>query len=254
MPHDLSAYSQTQPLGTGADLEAFVLQHKQLVRKIALHIKRKLPMHIALDDLLQSGLVGLLEARQQYRADGGSSFETWASIRIRGAIIDALRRNSWLTRDASHNMRLITDAIHVIEQRQAAPANANSIASELGVSVDKYYQMAQDSGRCHVMCLDDLTADQTPEAQAVYNPENIVHDENLKAQVKRLLPKLPEREQLLLSLYYVDEFTFKQIAEILEVTEARISQLHRQAVARLRELLFKKPSEINFHPVAVGCA
>ena len=215
-------------------LEKFVLQHRPLVKKIALYLKRRLPSHIEYDDLLQSGLVGLLEARQHYKTDQGTTFETFASIRIRGSIIDSLRRNSWVTRESLKNMKKVSDAISTIEQRNHKHATTEEIANELGLSTEEHFKMSQEISICNVMSLDQIDHDLSELGTEQDNPQLITQNEGIKEQLKLVIKDLPEREQMVLSLYYVEEFTFKQIGEILEVTEARICQLHSQALARVR--------------------
>lgn len=218
----------------GMMLEQFVIQHRPLVKKIALYIKRRLPSHVELDDLLQSGLVGLLEARQHYKPGMGASFDTFASIRIRGAIIDSLRKNSWVSRDTVRNMRRISDAITKIEQRDHHQATTEEIAAELGISLEEHFKISQEISISHIVSLDEVDRDDSLLSNNSDTPHDVNQQENTKDFLKKILENLPERERLVLSLYYVDEFTFKQIGEILELTEARICQLHSQAIARVR--------------------
>lgn len=215
-------------------LEQFVVQHRPLVRKIALYIKRRLPSHIDFDDLLQSGLVGLLEARKQYKNNMGASFETYAGIRIHGSIIDSLRKNSWINRDTIKNMRKISDAISKIEQRNQAQATTDEIISELGITLEEHFKMSQEISLCNVVSIDDLDNNNPLVADTSDNPLEVTMENGLEKNLKEILEKLPEKEKLILSLYYVEEFTFKQIGEILDLTEARICQLHTQAIARVR--------------------
>lgn len=217
--------------------EQLVLEYHSLVKKIALHIKRRLPSYIELEDLLQSGFVGLIEARKAYQENMGASFETFASIRIQGAIIDALRKNSWGTREATKNMRIIGEAISVIEQREKKTPSSSEIAAELGVTLDEYTKMCQQASVCHMMNIDFLENDQALLNSPEENPDKIAETEQNIYQIKKTLNDLPQREQYVLSLYYVEEFTLKQIAEILDLTEARVCQLHSQAIARIRHKL-----------------
>lgn len=217
-----------------AGLEKFVLQYRPLVKKIALFIKRRLPSHIDLDDLLQSGLVGLLEAKQHYKNDQGATFETFASIRIRGSIIDSLRKNSWITRETIKNMKRISDAITKLEQRNKRHATTEEIANELGITLDEHARMSQEISLCNILSLDEIDQDKSYISDEEGDPNQLIDQEDIKKYLQVVLKELPEREQLVLSLYYVEEFTLKQISEILEVTEARVCQLHSQAIARVR--------------------
>lgn len=229
--HSVTIYEKN---ADGVMLEQFVIQYRPLVKKIALYIKRRLPSHIELDDLLQSGLVGLLEARNQYKSGTGASFETYASFRIRGAMIDFLRKNSWVTRETIRNMKRISDAITKIEQRDHKQATTEEIAEELGITMEEHFKISQEISICNVMSLEEIDRGYSVIGDDTINPQIIAQDEGIQQHLKNILTHLPEREQVVLSLYYVDEFTFKQIGQILELTEARICQLHSQAIARIR--------------------
>lgn len=226
-----------------ATLEQFVLEYKPLVKKIALHIKRRLPSHIDLEDLLQAGFVGLLEARKHYKYDQGATFETFASSRIRGSIIDSLRRNSWGTRETIRYMRQIGDAISRLEQRGQKQPTTEEIAAELGITVDEHVKMCQQISLCNVISLDFIDGEDVLPGDEDDNPMIITQKEEVLKEIKSILHTLPEREQLILSLYYVEEFTFKQIGEILELTEARICQLHSQSISKIQHKVTKQKEE-----------
>ena len=217
-------------------IEHFVLQHRPLVKKIALYLKRRLPAHIELDDLLQSGLVGLLEARSHYNAEKGASFETYAGTRIKGAIIDSLRKTTWTQRDTFKNMKKMSEAITKVEQRNQTNATTKEIAAEMQISIDEYFEVTQDINIASVLSLDVLNYDNDDYAisEDITNPQDIIQHDNMRQLLKSTLTLLPEREQLILTLYYIEELTFKQIAETLDLTEARICQLHSQALAKVR--------------------
>lgn len=225
----VNAYEETQD-----GLEQFVLEHRHIVKKIALFLKRKLPSHIEFDDLLQSGLIGLLEAKQNYKPGTGASFETFASIRIRGAIIDSLRKNSWMSRETLKNMKRVSDAISKIEQRDQRQATTEEIAGELGISIEEHFQISQDINMCHILSLNVIDEEDSILGSDEADPQQISQRDGIKERLKTILADLPEREQLVLSLYYVEELTLKQIGEVLELTEARVCQLHSQALARVR--------------------
>lgn len=215
-------------------IEQFVLDHQSLVRKIALYIKRRLPSHIELDDLLQAGLVGLLEAREHFKPGAGASFATFASIRIRGAIIDSLRKNSWVSRETVKNMRMVSEAINKVEQRNQTQATPELIAAELEISMEEYADILLDISIGNMVSLNEIDENDSYLKNDINDPEEIMQGENLQEHLKDILMTLPEREQLVLSLYYVEELTLKQIGEVLELTEARVCQLHSQAIVRIR--------------------
>lgn len=207
-----------------------------LVIKIAKHFKRKLPSHIELNDLIQSGYMGYLEAKDHYQPDQGASFETFVSHRIKGAMIDELRKNSWGSRDAMKQMRLFGEAAHRIEQREQRQASPEEIARELNMTADEYLKASQKIALCQVISmtvLEDVNALPGNED----DPGEAALQADLAQKIKPLLNTLPERERLVLSLYYVEELTFKEIGEVLSLTEARICQLHATAIARVRSRL-----------------
>lgn len=226
-------------------LEEFVQNHRALVKKIALHVKRRLPSHIELEDLLQSGFIGLLEARQHYKKDMGTTFETFASIRIHGAIIDSLRKNSWATRESLKNMRLISDAISRIEQRNQKQASSEEVAAELGISLEEHDSICSQISICNVLSLDAIDKDNALFGDEAEDPALITQQDEMIGHIKELLSTFPEREQLVLSLYYLEEFTFRQIGEILGLTEARICQLHGQAIAKLQTRIRRKSGKLK---------
>lgn len=216
----------------GQTAEEMVKLHAPLVKRIALHLLSRLPKSVQLEDLIQAGMIGLLDAGQRYDPNQAASFETFVGVRIRGAMLDELRRNDWAPRSTHHNIRKITEAIQAVEKRNLKPASAQDIADELQISLNDYYEMLDNVSANEWVCLDEVTEDKFLE-RIDTNPENEVVEENLKHQLVQQLQSLPEREQLILSLYYNDEFNFKEIGKILELTEARVCQLHSQAVARL---------------------
>ncbi len=211
----------------------FVESYLPLVKKIAVSIKRKLPSHIEFDDLLQSGLIGLIEAKNNFKSDMGASFETFASIRIKGAIIDYLRKNSWVSRETIKAMKEIAAAVTKIEQRDLRHATVEDILTEMNITSDEYFRISQEISILQIISLTERHIDSVTNDDSD-DPEKIFQQEGIKQNLKDILKTLPEREQLILSLYYVDELTFKQIGEVLELTEARICQLHGQAITRVR--------------------
>ncbi len=216
----------------GNALEELVREHSSLVLKIAKKMKRKLPTYIEFDDLVQAGFIGLIEASKSFKADQGASFETFASIRVKGSMLDDLRKNSWNNREAMKNMKELGWAVHRVEQRLQRHASAEEIARELNVSMDEYDKLCQSINVCNMSSTNNLN-----EASAVLrdgdSPEDIVSEQDMKERIKGMLETLPERDKILLSLYYVEELTFKEIGEVLDLTEARICQLHATALARL---------------------
>ena len=218
--------------------EALLMEHAQLVKRIAHYLVARLPQTVQLDDLYQAGIVGLLEASRKYDADKGASFETYAGIRIRGAMIDEVRRGDWTPRSVHRNARRVARAIHDVESEHAREATDVEIAEALGVSCDEYYAVVRDAVMVKLTSFDELAdADDAGEmsiAGALPGPLEGLQSIDFKRRVTRAIAGLPEREQLVVSLYYDEEMNLKEIGEVIGVSESRVSQIHSQAMARLR--------------------
>ncbi|MCH9756840.1 MAG: RNA polymerase sigma factor FliA [Gammaproteobacteria bacterium] len=218
--------------------ETLVKTHALLIKRIAYHLLGRLPRSIQLEDLMQAGMVGLLEAAAHYDKTKGASFETYAGIRIRGHMLDEVRRNDWVPRSVYRNARLIAKAVREVENTLSRDAKDKEIAKELGVNLDEYYHMLHDANGAHLYGFDDLgvTDDSLKGDGAAQMPEP--HERVLKDEFKDRLAKviegLPEKERLVLSLYYEHELNLKEIGDLLDVTESRVSQIHSQATHRIR--------------------
>ena len=208
-----------------------------LVKSIALRIRVKLPDFIELDDLTQAGLIGLLSACQSYDPNQGANFQTYASIRIRGAILDELRRNDWLPRSVQTQLGEVSRAIAKVEAREGRIAQDYEVAEAMALSLDEYRELTTKLSAARLVYLDANTdgADELPVAST--EPEAEYSEEELRGLLRSGIDMLPEREKLVMSLYYVEELNIREIAAVLEVTEGRVSQLHGQALARLRSRL-----------------
>ncbi len=217
-----------------------VQQHAHLVKRIAQHLLARLPASVQLDDLIQSGMIGLLEAARKYDATKGAAFETYAGIRIRGSMMDEIRRGDWVPRSVHRNTRRVADAIRSVEARVGRDARDKEVADEMGISLDDYYECLQDSAGGRLFSFEDvlesgetaLAADETENT-----PFDGLRQENFKRELASAIAALPEREKLVLSLYYDDELNLKEIGEVLSVSESRVSQIHSQAALRLRARL-----------------
>lgn len=216
-------------------VEPLVAEHATLVKRIAFHLKARLPETVELDDLLQAGMLALLEAAAHFEAGHGACFATYAGIRIRGAMIDALRATDWAPRSVHRNTRAVAAALAAVEHRTGREARDTEIAAELGVSLDAYHRMVQDAAQCRWESLDELeNLDPTDVRE---DPLRDLADTGLRAALTAAIEDLPERERLVMSLYYGDEMNLKEIGLVLGVSESRVSQLHGQAVTRLRTRL-----------------
>jgi len=226
---------------TGQTSAELVNQHAPLVKRIAYHLIAKLPHTIDVDDLIQEGMIGLLDAAQNYNTDQGASFETYAGIRIRGAMLDEIRRNNWAPRSVHRKAREIAAVMQEIEQREGRHAQDNEIAQAIGISIDEYHQQLHDAAGHQVFSLDDLTDhDETvarPLSQNELIPEQTMQKTGFQQALSDAIQTLPERERLMMSLYYNDELNLKEIGEVLNVSESRVSQIHSQTIIRLRSKL-----------------
>jgi RNA polymerase sigma factor FliA len=176
----------------------------------------------------------LLEAASNYAANRGASFETYAGIRIRGAMIDALRKLDWAPRSVHRKARAVAAVVQEIERRTGRDARDAEIAEGLGVGLDEYYSIVQDAASCRLASLDDAVA---ATAAGSADPFSEAADERFRAALTRAVEGLPERERLVMSLYYSDGLNLKEIGTVLKVTESRVCQLHGQALVRLKARL-----------------
>ena len=222
------------------DQNALIERHALLVKRIGLHLMTRLPSSVQLDDLLQAGMIGLLDAARNYDGSKGASFETYAGIRIRGAMIDEIRRGDWVPRSVHRNTRRISEAIDVVEQQHGRDAKDAEVAAQLGVSLDEYHSMLNEAACGRVVGIEDLgVSDDVLSGEPEDDEDsNKAFSGLAKARFQQALAEgishLPEREALVLSLYYDEEMNLKEIGQILSVSESRVSQIHSQAMHRLR--------------------
>lgn len=229
----IASYAVLGPVRKNAD--ELVRTHADLVRRIAYHLCARLPASIEVDDLVQAGMLGLLEAAAQFQDGKGASFETYAGIRIRGAMLDSLRQLDWAPRSVHRRAREVARAIEEIERETAAEAAPSAIAARMGISLDDYHHIVQDAASCHLASIDDIEGVDPGDDQL--DPLRAVSDANFRSALAEAIDGLPEREKLVMSLYYQDELNLKEIGMVLGVTESRVSQLHGQAVSRLKARL-----------------
>ena len=215
-----------------------VAEHVDLVRRIAHHMAARLPPSVQVEDLVQSGMLGLIEASRQFQSGQGATFATYAGIRIRGAMIDELRRADWTPRSVHRNSRRISEAMQQVEAREGRAAEDREIAKELQVPLDDYYAMLQDSASAQILGLEDLFGEDMDPDRLLpgdeATPSDQLEQEEFRLALAEALGRLPERERLVLALYYDEELNLREIGAVLDITESRVSQIRTQALHRVR--------------------
>jgi len=226
---------------TNPDIESedLVSKHAALVKRIAYHLMSRLPPSVQADDLIQAGMIGLLEASRNYDASQGASFETYAGIRIRGAMLDEIRRTDWTPRSVHRKARQVAEAVREIENLEGRDARDVEVAEKLGIDLHEYHRILQDATGCRVFSIDDagVNGDDAPQpvADAPRNePLDSLHNADFKAALAEAISNLPERERLVMAMYYDEELNLREIGDVLGVSESRVCQIHGQALIRLR--------------------
>ncbi|WP_282178132.1 RNA polymerase sigma factor FliA [Vibrio nereis] len=220
---------------------AFLEKYSVLVKRIAHHLLGRLPPSVQVEDLIQAGMIGLLEAQKNYDGSKGASFETYAGIRIRGAMLDDIRRGDWVPRSVHKQNREINQAISELEgQLNRDPTDAE-VAQYLGTTLDQYHSALTDINCSRLVGIEDLGVSEdviSPEDNDEANtPFQGVADESFRKALIESIESLPEREALVLSLYYDEELNLKEIGEVIGVSESRVSQILSQSMQRLRTKL-----------------
>jgi RNA polymerase sigma factor for flagellar operon FliA len=223
------------------DKEDLVRQHAQLVKRLAFQLMAKLPASVQADDLIQNGMIGLLDALNRFEEGMGAQFETYAAQRIRGAMLDGLRDNDWVPRGVRREMRRVEEAIHRLEHEHGRAPSEGELAAALGMALGDYQRLLQEARGHQLIYLEDLVDDQDESfldrncaGPALADPAALLEDIDTRRALVAGIEALPEREKTVMALYYDEEMNLKEIGEVLGVTESRVCQLHSQAIARLR--------------------
>ena len=236
----MSTYSRDGTLDRSQDLQ----QYLPMVRRMAHHMVARLPASVQVDDLIQAGMIGLLDALGRFEEGQGAQFETYATQRIKGAMLDELRRGDWLPRGIRQIQRRIETAMQKLEHRLGRIPTESEMAREMGLKLEAYQDLLLEARGSQLFYYEDLDADGEGDdyldrhvTEHAEDPESTLGDQRFRQAVIDGIEKLPEREKLVMGLYYEQDMNFKEIAAVLGVTESRICQLHSQSIARLRTKL-----------------
>ena len=224
--------------------DQLVQRFAPLVKRIAYHLMARLPSSVQVDDLIQNGMMGLLDAINRFEAGMGAQFETYAAQRVRGAMLDGLRENDWLPRSLRRDFRRIEVAIAQLEQQHGRAPAEKELADALGMDLPGYQKMLQDARGHQLISFEDMVEEGEEDflerhlTDDASDPSRILEDSNLRKLLVQSIDALPEREKMMMALYYEQDLNLREIGDIMGVTESRVCQLHSQAVARLRSRLF----------------
>lgn len=224
---------------SGRDAQSdLISEYAGLVKRIAHQLMARLPNSVQLDDLIQSGMIGLLEAAAKFDGTRGASFKTYASIRIRGSMLDEVRRGDWTPRSVHRNARRVAQAVRDVEARTGRQAKIEEIADVMGVQLEEYFRILKDASSIRLFSYEDLAenSDRVELAGGVALSEHYENQE-FRQQLIDAIENLPEREKLVLSLYYDEEMNLKEIGAVIGVSESRVSQILSQTTYRLRTLM-----------------
>jgi RNA polymerase sigma factor for flagellar operon FliA len=215
-----------------------VVLHEPLVKRIAYHLMSRLPASVQADDLIQAGMIGLIEASRKFDPEQGASFETYAGIRIRGAMLDEIRRTDWTPRSVHRKAREVAEAVRRIENEKGRDARDVEVAKEMGLELDEYHKILQDSTGCRIFSFEDpgMLGEEGSQNSTRHadQPLETLQKSDFKQGLANEIKGLPERERLVMALYYDEELNLREIGEILGVSESRVCQIHGQALIRLR--------------------
>ncbi|GGB91702.1 RNA polymerase sigma factor FliA [Pseudoduganella buxea] len=224
--------------------DSLLTEHMPLVKRLAHHMKAKLPPSVEVDDLIQAGMIGLLDALNRYEETHGAQFETYAVMRIRGAMLDELRSSDWMPRTMRQDMRKIETAMAALQQKLGRPPSESEVAKSLKLSLQDYQEMLSEGGGHQLVYYEDFKNEDGSDSfldryahDEDADPLRALMDTDFRQAVIDAIDNLPPREKLLMGLYYEEELNLKEIGAVMGVSESRVSQLHTQAVARLRATL-----------------
>ena len=230
---DVDAITEERP-----NYDELMTEYAPFVKRIAYHMISRLPSNVQLEDMIQAGMIGLFDALKGYDMSKGASFETYARIRIQGSMIDEVRRCDWTPRSVYKKSRQLSEAIRTIEKEQGRDAKGSEVAELLELSLDEYHDLVKNAAGCQLLSYEDIAlsgGSQDEYHSGDFNgPYKHIQEDSFKCGLVDKISNLPEREKLVVSLYYDEEFNLREIGEILGITEGRVCQIHGQALLRLR--------------------
>jgi len=232
---------------TNTDRERLIREYSSLIKFIAQKIAARLPSNIELDDLISSGVIGLMDAIDKYDSNRDNKFKTYAEFRIRGAILDELRSQDWVPRSVREKAKVLERAYAKIEQEKGRQATDDEVCIALGLNTEQYHDMLNEVRSVSLLSYDDLSNLSNADKRSLHGgseaggktltPFSEVNGAHMKKLVAEAIEDLPEKQRLVLSLYYYEDLNLKEIGRVLDVTESRVSQLHSQAILKLKARL-----------------
>lgn len=239
----LQKYKEDPSKLTAAQRDKLIMEYAPLIKFIAQKIAIRLPSNIELDDLISSGVIGLMDAIEKYDPTRDNTFKTYAEFRIRGSILDELRAQDWVPRSVRDKAKLIDRTMVAMEVELGRIPSEEEVAERLGISIEEYFELVNQVRPVSLLSIDDLATFSNGDKKSIMgllessklsNPFNSLNLKTVKDIITRAIQELPEKQRLVLSLYYYEDLNLKEIGKVLRVTESRVSQLHAQAVSRLR--------------------
>ena len=232
---------------TAENREEVIIRYSPMIKYVANRIAMRLPPHIEVDDLISVGVLGLMDAISKYDSSRGAKFKTYAEFRVRGAILDELRAMDWVPRSIRQKASSVDKVVQSLQVKLSRSPEDEEVAKEMGISLEQFHNTLNETKSIPVFSLDDLgIAKDSGEQQSLLDclagkadadPQTQIRLIELKEIIAKAIDTLPEKERLMVSLYYYEELTMKEIGAVLEITESRVSQIHSKAVYRLRTKL-----------------
>ncbi|GAW92940.1 sigma-70 family RNA polymerase sigma factor [Calderihabitans maritimus] len=215
--------------------EEMIIEYLPLVSHIVDHLRLKTPNFIEREDLISYGIFGLIDAVKRYDSRKGTKFETYARQRIKGAIIDELRQSSWLPRTVTERIKKVSEAYNQLE-KERGEVDDREVAEFLGMEVAEVEKTLAQVNYLSLVSLEEIVTGTIANEQSP-DPQTVQEEKEMKKLLAEAIERLPERDRLILSLYYYEELTLKEIGKLLKISESRVSQLHARALIRLRNIL-----------------